>query len=379
MRSTSRTALALLVAVAMSTAGSVALASPGGGQWPNAGGGLSNTRNQTSGSKLTPASVGGLQVKWSFTTGGDVSATPSVDGSTVYFPDWAGNLYAVDKSTGAQRWKASIPQATGIAGDKARNTPVIAGNKVIVGTQGDVGQNPDNGARLLAFDKNSGNLLWRTKLDPFFASIVTESATVHGNTVYVGTASLEEALAAFIPGYDCCQFRGSMYALDLDTGAIKWQTRMVPSGFSGGAIWGSSPAVDTKRGQVYLATGNNYSVPPAVLDCVAAAGSDPAAQQACIPADDLFDSVVALDMQTGAVRWATKALPYDAWTVDCIPFLGDGDNCPTPAGPDDDFGQAPSLFSTAKSRGGKSRELVGAGQKSGQTGRLTRTPVPLCG
>ena len=53
--------------------------------------------------------VGGLQVKWQVTTAGDVSATPAVDGDTVYAPDWAGNLYAVDRKTGAVKWTASIP------------------------------------------------------------------------------------------------------------------------------------------------------------------------------------------------------------------------------------------------------------------------------
>ena len=73
---------------------------------------------------------------------------------------------------------------------------------------------------------------------------------------------------------------------------------------------------------------------------------------------------MALDMKTGAIRWSTRAIPYDAWTVDCIPFFGDGDLCPDPAGPDYDFGQAPALF-TVKD-GKKSVDVVGAGQKSGQ-------------
>ena len=60
-----------------------------------------------------------------------------------------------------------------------------------------------------------------------------------------------------------------------------------------------------------------------------------------------------------------EAIDYDAWTVDCIPFFGDGDLCPEPAGPDFDFGQAPALFTTKDGKG-KSIELVGAGQKSGQ-------------
>jgi polyvinyl alcohol dehydrogenase (cytochrome) len=50
--------------------------------------------------------------------------------------------------------------------------------------------------------------------------------------------------------------------------------------------------------------------------------------------------------------------------VDCIPFIGDGSNCPAPAGPDFDFGQAPALFTI--SDGNRSVDVVGAGQKSGQ-------------
>ena len=161
-------------------------------------------------------------------------------------------------------------------------------------------------------------------------------------------------------------FRGSMLALDLNTGAIVWKTYTAPAGYTGNAVWGSSPAIDTKRGQVYIATGNNYSVPQSVLDCVTAAGSDPVAQAACLPANDYFDSIMALDLKTGAVRWATRAIPYDAWNVDCIPFFGDGDNCPVPAGPDFDFGQAPALFTVKTGGTGKPRDLVGAGQKSGQ-------------
>ena len=87
---------------------------------------------------------------------------------------------------------------------------------------------------------------------------------------------------------------------------------------------------------------------------------------ACLPADDYFDSIMALDLVTGAVRWATRAIPYDAWTVDCIPFFGDGDLCPEPAGPDYDFGQAPALFTVKPGPTGKPHDLVGAGQKSGQ-------------
>ncbi|MFN2167055.1 MAG: PQQ-binding-like beta-propeller repeat protein [Anaerolineae bacterium] len=218
---------------------------------------------------------------------------------------------------------------------------------------------------MLAFDKFTGALVWATAADAHLASIITQSASVWDNRVYVGVASQEEALAAFVPGYQL-SFRGSMLALDLDTGAILWKTYTAPEGYTGNAVWGSSPAIDTKRGQVYIATGNNYSVPQSVLDCVSAAGSDPAAQSACLAADDFFDSILALDLKTGAVNWATRTISYDAWNLDCVPSLGDGSNCPDPAGHGYDFAQAPALFTVKAGGKGKPRDLVGAGQKSGQ-------------
>jgi polyvinyl alcohol dehydrogenase (cytochrome) len=334
--------------------------------WPSAGQNLGNTRYQEQSGGISPQTVGGLSQKWVFTTGGDVSATPAVDEGAVYFPDWAGNLYAVDRKTGQQIWKASIAQASGTPGDKARATPVITGSLIIVGTQGNLFAPPPfggPGGKLLAFDKKTGALVWATQLDDHYSAIVTQSATVQGDRVYVGVASMEEALAGIVGV--CCGFRGSMLALDVATGAIVWKTYTVPTGYSGGAVWGSSPAVDVKRGQVYVATGNNYSVPPDVKACVIAAGSNTDAVRACIAPDDLFDSILALDMATGAVRWVTKALPFDTWIAACIGF-GDPGLCPEPASPDYDFGQAPALFTVKANGTGRLTDFVGAGQKSGK-------------
>ena len=360
MRRRTKASGAIAILVVGVLMGGIASAAVSGSDWNSAGGNLQNTRFQAGEKKLSVKTVDELEKKWEFTTGGDVSATPAVEGDTVYFPDWAGNLYAVDKWTGQQKWSTTIVSATGIPGDKARATPAIAGNKLIIGTQGPFG----GGGKVLAFDKKTGALIWSTTLDDHPAAIITQSATVNGKVVYVGTSSQEEGFAALIPGYPCCSFRGKMAALDLDTGAILWETVMTPEGFPGNAVWGSSPAIDAKRGQLYIATGNNYDAPQATLDCIAEAGNDPAEQEKCLPADNYFDSVLALDLKTGAVRWVTRMIGFDAWTVDCIPFIGEGTNCPEPAGPDFDFGQAPALF-TVKDHG-RMVDVVGAGQKSGQ-------------
>src|SRR5262245_14559523 len=191
MRPRTRASGAIAIAAVATLLGGVAFAAGGGSQWNSAGGDQQNTRFQANEKTLSVGNVDELEVKWAFTTGGDVSATPAVDGDTVYVPDWAGNLYAVDKWTGEQQWKASISAASGVPGDKARATPAIAGKKVIVGTQGGV----SGGGQMLAFNKDTGAVLWRTRLDTHPAALITQSATVFGNRVYVGTSSREEGLA----------------------------------------------------------------------------------------------------------------------------------------------------------------------------------------
>ncbi len=367
---------AVLLALALIT-GTV-YASELSSAWPSAGHDLKNTRNQSSESKINPKNVAKLAVKWAFTTGGDVSATPAVDGTNLYFPDWAGNLFALNQKTGAVIWSHKISDYTGIAGDMSRSTPAISGNYLIFGDQG----GKFNGAAwVLAVNKKDGSLVWKNQVETVGFPIVTQSAVIDSSgkvpVAYVGVASFEEALEAFIPGYICCSFRGSILALNANTGQTLWKTYTVPGGgtpgdsYTGASVWGSTPVVDIKRKSLYIATGNNYSVPVSVQNCVAAANNDPAATQACITAGDHFDSVMALDLKTGAVKWASVAIPYDSFNIDCVPaFLppgtGNPGNCPTPAGPDYDFGQGPMLFSVRTAGSEKTTDLLGAGQKSGQ-------------
>ena len=345
----------------------------GGSTWVSAGHDLQNTRYQDTESKIGVANVANLAVQWQFTTGGDVSATPAVDGSTVYVPDWAGNFYAIDRKTGNQVWSHKVSDYTGIAGDYSRTTPALVDNYLIFGDQGG---KFGGGAWMMAVNKQTGNLVWKTQVESVAFPIVTQSAVIDasGTTpiAYVGVASFEEALEAFIPNYPCCSFRGSILALNANTGQILWKTYTVPSGYSGGSVWGSTPVIDYSRNSLYIDTGNNYSVPASVQNCVAAANSDPAAMQACISSDDHFDSVMALDLKTGAVKWATVAIPFDSFNIDCVPELlppgvvGNPANCPQPAGPDYDFGQGSTLFTVRPGGNGKPVDLLGAGQKSGQ-------------
>jgi polyvinyl alcohol dehydrogenase (cytochrome) len=324
------------------------------GQWRVAGQNLSNTWNQPAEHSITPANVNGLAPKWVFTTGGDVSATPTVDGDAVYFPDWGGNLFAVSKHSGRLIWSHKISDYDGVDGAISRVSPAVDGNQLIIG---DIlnSKKVHNGANVISVDRETGTLRWMTQVDTHPAAVITGSPVVFDGVVYIGVSSSEESLATD-PAYPCCSFRGSVVALDVKTGAILWKTFDMPDngrqpgGYSGGAVW-QPPAIDPKRGTLFVGTGNNYTAPADVEACQ---NANPTAN--CAAADDLFDTALALDLKTGQIKWAKRLQGFDTWTVACFLPTGTNPNCPVPTSSDFDLGGAgPNLVGS----------IVGFGQKSG--------------
>ena len=341
-----------------------AFADPPSVNWPMAGQNLANTHSQPDEHTISASNVPGLRPLWTFTAlpsktaspTSDISATPTVVDGVVYFPDWGGNLYAVNALTGKTIWARKISEYTGVDGTFSRTSPafvdglLILGDKPPSGVTG-WGQGSGKGAHVFAVNASTGNLVWRTQVDDTFVSQITGSIATFQGIAYVGVSSVEEVTAAFVPKYVCCIFRGSAVALDVHTGDILWKTFDMPQGYTGGAIWGSTAAIDPQLGDLYVGTGNNYSVPPSVDACQKAPGTN------CVSPDDHFDSIMALDLKTGLVKWTTGTLQFDNWTVTC--FIGGGPNCPDPNSPDADFGSGPNLFSA----GGT--PVVGAGTKGG--------------
>lgn len=345
-----RTGFSLLITVAAAavlvTQGAAAAAPDpgfGGSDWLVAGHDPGNTRDADTEHILNSGDVSRLDVAWSVPTTSLVSSTPTVQDGTVYFPDSGGKLWAVDAHSGHVRWSHDVSDYTGITGDLARTSPAVYGDELVLGDT-----NPARaGAVLFTVDKRTGQALWHTNLDTHPAAIVSSSPVVYQGTIYVGVSSDEEDLAT-APGYPCCSFRGSVVALDAATGRIRWQTHTVPTGYAGGAVWGSSPMIDPRNNLLYVGTGNNYSAPPGVC-------AEPG-QTGCTPpaAADHADSILALDRTTGALRWATSTMSADVFTDLC------GSHPAAACGPDFDFGSDPNLIEL-----GGGRQLIGIGQKSG--------------
>src|SRR5260370_19708629 len=121
-------------------------------QWRVAGENLRNTGSKRGEHLISPANVNRLSPKWVFTTGGDVSATPTVADDAVYFPDWGGNLFAVKKNDGHLIWSHKISDYNGVVGSVSRVSPAVDGNHVFIG---DIFSEAElhNGANVMSVDR----------------------------------------------------------------------------------------------------------------------------------------------------------------------------------------------------------------------------------
>ncbi len=338
--------------------------------WPMFGQNVCNTRsNPTNGDGLRPATASKLAVKWAFKAAGDISATPAIVGNDVFVPDWAGMLYKINARTGQAVWSVNIGALLGLTAADAgagpndapaniasRDTPIVTDDSVIFGVgRGGNGLGPLPLAIVAAVDRHTGALKWQTLVDSHPTAVITSSPMLDHGKVYIGVSSAEEFFAALpvIAGvpYTCCSFRGSVVALDAKSGNLDWKTYTIddsayfqgdgvtPSGYAGAAVW-STPAIDRARGSLYVTTGNNYSAPVGA---------------ASLPAGDHIESILSLDLKTGAIKWAQQMTMGDVFTVLNV-FEGGG-------GPDYDFGAGANLFHTKIH--GVGHDVVGAGQKSG--------------
>ncbi|HUD27307.1 MAG TPA: PQQ-binding-like beta-propeller repeat protein [Novosphingobium sp.] len=289
---------------------------------------------------LAAKDLGRLRLKWAFgfPRANRARSQPALGGGAIFVGSHGGVVYALDRATGCQRWSFA-------AGSEVRTAIVLSPWRA-----GDAEAVPlaffgDWTGNAYAVEAFTGKLVWKLRADEHPAAVITAAPAIHGDTLYVPVSSLETASAA-APGYRCCSFRGSILALDARTGREKWRRWLVDDprlhangrtmGPSGVPVW-SGIAIDAGRGTLVVGTGNNYSA----------------------PATDLSDSIVALDLATGAVRWHFQATPGgDAWNIDCV--TPEPDNCPPGAGPDYDIGAIPILAT-----GNDGREYVLAGQKSG--------------
>jgi len=295
---------------------------------------------------ITAAQVPNLKLKWAFglPNAASMYSQPTVAGGRVFFGADTGYVYALDAKSGCVAW--GFQASSGV-----RNAPSVGPVKGHAGSSyavyfGDLRGN------VYALDAATGRALWIVSADPHPLAAVTGSPILHKGRLYVPLASREEA-AGGGPDYPCCTFRGSIVALDADTGKQAWKTFIISEepkptkkntrgvqlyAPSGGGIW-DTPTIDEARGALYIGTGDAYSRPVSATTT---------------------DAVMALDLATGKPRWTVQHTPDDAWLVGCE-TTSPSENCPANIGPDWDFGDSPIMRTL-----NDGRTIVISGQKSGE-------------
>ena len=334
-----KTEEAPLPASAFCSANVSILSGPAKDTWPGWSPTTSNARYQAAEQAgLTSAQVRHLKLKWAIGFPGDVTAfaAPTVVNGTLFVGSAGGVVEALDANTGCTHW---VFQANGPV--RAAILPVTSGSATSLIFSDLIGW-------AYALDAKSGKLIWKKRIDEHEAARLTGSSVTLNGVVFIPAASWEET-RSLEPQYACCTFRGSVTALRVRDGSLVWKTYTIDRppqktgtnsagaqqwGPSGAPVW-SAPTIDTKRGLLYVATGDNYSVPPTLTS----------------------DAVMALDLKTGRIVWTEQVLANDAYTSAC---RSKGVNCPTTDGPDFDFGSSPILV-----RAPNGKEMLVAGQKSG--------------
>ena len=303
-------------------------ATPGWSGWGN---GLENTRFQDRArGGLTAADLPRLKLNWAFGYANVAAARtqPAVAGGRLFVASDNGAVYALDPATGCTYWMfkaaAGVPTALSVA--PYHTASGATAYAVLFG---------DRRANAYAVDAQTGTQVWMTKLDSHPSAAVTGAPAPYGGRVYVPIQGVGEEGQGIHAAKGCCTFRGSVSALDIDTGKVLWKTYTVPEestrrgtttaglpifGPSGVGVW-SAPTIDVKRNLLYVGTGNAYTDPP----------------------QHTSDAVLALDLATGAIRWVSQVLPNDVWAMGCAATNAPGSGCPATLGQDYDFSASPAL------------------------------------
>jgi polyvinyl alcohol dehydrogenase (cytochrome) len=292
---------------------------------------------------LSVSDIPRLQVKWSFAYIGGRYGQPTIVGGRLFTSSSSGKVFSLDAKTGCMHWRFDSP--TGV-----RTTVVVGKNKKARSGYAAYFGNYDK--VYYAVDAASGAKLWEHKIEEFRRNVLTGAPVLYKNLLIAPVSAWEESGTA-VASYECCRARGSVVAMNVKTGEIVWKTYMLPEampwkknsagtqmyGPAGASIW-SAPTVDAKRKLVYVATGDVYVDVP----------------------EEGSDSIVALDLKTGAIRWKNQLTDGDAYLAGCPKVKNDKSppNCPEKNGPDSDFGASTFVMK------GQGKDVLIAGQKSAE-------------
>ena len=259
--------------------------------------------------QINTGNVAQLRAQWVFHApgSGEWEVTPVVvDG--IMFVGAANDAYAIDARTGQEIWHYTRPVSEGLIDDASQHH-----NRGVGVWHSHVFIETDN-AHLLCLDARSGNLLWDVAYAEGNKNYgATSAPLVVKDKVLVGTSGGDDGV------------RGFLAAFDAETGKPVWRFWTIPApGEPGSQSW---------PGKSYLHGGGTTWMPGTYdpnLNTLYWGTSNPSPDfdGAVRPGDDIYtDSVVALDPDTGKLKWYFQFTPHDLFDYDAVetPVLVDAE------------------------------------------------------
>jgi alcohol dehydrogenase (cytochrome c) len=270
--------------------------------WPSYGGSQLAWRysaldqvNTTNIKKLAPV--------WAFQTGDfdqGLQSTPIVIDGVLYLSTTHSQVFAMDAATGKLIWQYKYPMPRAAGGNIQNRGVAVGAGKVFVGTY-------DN--YVVGIDQKTGRESWKVAVNDTkqCGCSITGAPLFVKDKVIIGTAGGDSA------------FRGYLTALDAKTGRLAWRFYTVPGPgengnetwkgdswrYGGGATW-MTGSLDPTLNLVYWGTGN------AASDMYSANRYSGQGEGANL----YTSSVVALDADTGKLKWHYQEIPKDVWDYD---------------------------------------------------------------
>lgn len=268
--------------------------------------------NTTNVSKLKPVFVFQTAVLESMET------APIVVDGVMFLTTSYNHVYAIDAVTGKEFWhyKHKMGSVTTFCCGPNNRGVAVSGGRLYMGTLD---------SKLVALDAKTGKLIWETQIaDPELGYSETMAPVVVEDKVLIGTNGGEYGIRGFVKAFGAAD------------GKLLWTFYTIPEKGQEG-VWATKDATgrDMKRniaaekkqladkgGDFYKTLGGGVWMPPAIdrknrLAVFVVGNPSPDLYGAVRPGDNLYtDSMVAVDLDTGAYKWHSQYIAHDVWDLD---------------------------------------------------------------
>ena len=264
--------------------------------------------------QINAGNVKDLKVAWTIALGGvegggiwthgGLEGTPLVEDGFMYVTDGWGSVYKIDAHGGQGKlvWKMNPKTDHDWAGAVAccgvDNRGVALWGSMVISHTLD--------GRLIATNKDTGDIAWQRQVaDPDKGEVVTGAPLVVNNMAITGVAGAEYGI------------RGWIAATDLNTHKEVWRTYTIPAaGEPGAETWKNKGTAANGGGSTWV-TGSYDPQTNTLYWGVGNPGPD--WDNEARPGDNLYtDSTLALDADTGKLKWYYQHTPNDAYDYDSV-------------------------------------------------------------